>query len=670
MEVLIFSWIIYFLIVKFIGGDYKNHIRLISSFAIILIHYALYLIFQEKYINIFGNSLFILVNLFLFDYLNYTLQKKIKLFVFTFFTLLFISEIISNLYKINLYSIPFVLSILALSFRNYKSNLEIVLWNITLIIVAVSYFYNFYFYYFYALLTLFLIKNILGMYQNAIRREEKDFRLRIRKEIDSQINRQIEDLRNELEIIYKKLKEIFRLSSFTIKEFDIDSMLTKFCSGLLDLGYTGVYVVVENIQKKEGFFPNVKRFQEEIFPKLNTLQIIEDRYIAIPLSIEDKNIGYVAIYKKNPIDISEIEYLQIYTNIVTSALMKILYFTQMIKFRDLVYKTLESIDIAVAITDKDFNIEFVNESFLKMAEKKEGSIYDIIPVLNQFKKNFEDAIKNKTPFETKFSSLSRKVYELKLFPILTQDTISQVVILIEDITEKEELETQIMQTEKLAVIGRLAAGISHEIKNPLAAISQTAFSLKRKAIRNANNLKDSVIEASERIERNINRATEIINRLLNFSKPFYSKLEIVNLKDLLEEAIKLALIKEYDVKIIKNLQDINILADKNALLQVFINIIINAVEATNYKGEIIIKNYIENNNAVISIKDNGVGIPEDIVDKIFEPFFTTKEKGTGLGLSVSYRIIKDHGGIIKVNSKVGEGTEFLIILPLEVEKNE
>lgn len=155
MEVLIFSWIIYFLIVKFIGGDYKNHIRLIASFAIILIHYAFYLIFQEKYINIFGNSLFILANLFLFDYLNYKLQKKIKFFVFIFFILLFISEIISNIYKINLYSIPFVLSILALSFRNYKSNLEIVLWNITLIIIAISYFYNFYFYYFYALFTPF-----------------------------------------------------------------------------------------------------------------------------------------------------------------------------------------------------------------------------------------------------------------------------------------------------------------------------------------------------------------------------------------------------------------------------------------------------------------------------------------------------------------------------------
>jgi signal transduction histidine kinase len=193
----------------------------------------------------------------------------------------------------------------------------------------------------------------------------------------------------------------------------------------------------------------------------------------------------------------------------------------------------------------------------------------------------------------------------------------------------------------------------------------------QKLCSNVDNI-DNILESIERIERNVIRATDIIERLLNFSKPYYTKAEKVNLKEVIEEAIKLATLQtqKSDIQFSKKLLDVYVKGDKNALIQLFINLILNAIEAIENKGKITIKiiPLKRKGNMKVIIKDTGKGIPEEIMDKIFEPFFTTKEKGTGLGLAVSYRIIQDHGGKMLVNSKEGEGTEFILIFPTYHEK--
>lgn len=245
-------------------------------------------------------------------------------------------------------------------------------------------------------------------------------------------------------------------------------------------------------------------------------------------------------------------------------------------------------------------------------------------------------------------------------------------MIIEDITEKVEMENQILHSEKLAVIGRLVASISHEIKNPLSIINQSAYSLKRKVIRICKENAEDIITGLDRIEKSVYRANDIVERLLNFTKPYYVKVQTINLKEVLDEAIKLSYLqaKRSDVSISKRLTNAYIKGDKNALIQLFINILINAIESIQDKGSVNVKTYKDKDKVIIKIKDTGVGIPSQYIDKIFEPFFTTKESGTGLGLAVAYRIVESHGGKIYVESEEGKGTEFTVELPLYREEDD
>ncbi len=238
-------------------------------------------------------------------------------------------------------------------------------------------------------------------------------------------------------------------------------------------------------------------------------------------------------------------------------------------------------------------------------------------------------------------------------------------IIIKDFTEFKKLQAQIDQSEKLAVIGQLAAGVAHEIGNPLASISSLVQILQRKS-------QDQFIsEQLVNIKENIDRITRIVRELVDFSRPPSYELAIQDITDIIKTALGIV---KYDKRVRKanfntdlkpGLPKVNVAADQ--LLQVFVNILINAIDAIGGTGNINIKSYHDNNNIFIEIEDDGCGMDSTVMEKIFDPFFTTKEvgKGTGLGLSVSYGIIKRFNGEIKVESKINEGSKFTIILPLE-----
>ncbi len=237
-------------------------------------------------------------------------------------------------------------------------------------------------------------------------------------------------------------------------------------------------------------------------------------------------------------------------------------------------------------------------------------------------------------------------------------------IIIKDHTEYKKLQAQIDQSEKLAVIGQLAAGVAHEIGNPLASISSLVQILQRKS------QEPFINEQLANIKENIDRITRIVRELVDFSRPPSYELAIQDITDIIKTALGIV---KYDKRVRKvnfntnlktNLPKINIAADQ--LLQVFVNILINALDAIQGNGTIFVKSDYDKNNVYIEITDNGCGMDENTIEKIFDPFFTTKEvgKGTGLGLSVSYGIIKRHNGEIKVKSKLNEGSSFSIILPI------
>jgi PAS domain S-box-containing protein len=238
-------------------------------------------------------------------------------------------------------------------------------------------------------------------------------------------------------------------------------------------------------------------------------------------------------------------------------------------------------------------------------------------------------------------------------------------VIIRDYTEFKKLQQQIDQSEKLAVIGQLAAGVAHEIGNPLTSISSIVQILQRKAP------DDFYSEQLATIKENIDRISRIVRELVDFSRPPSHEKTLIQITDIIKTAIGIV---KYDKRVKK--VDFNTELDKeippimlvpDQLLQVFVNILINALDAIEGNGELTIKSTHDDNYVYISIKDNGCGMDEETVNKIFDPFFTTKGvgKGTGLGLSVSYGIIKKFKGDISVESKLNEGSTFTIKLPIE-----
>jgi signal transduction histidine kinase len=229
-------------------------------------------------------------------------------------------------------------------------------------------------------------------------------------------------------------------------------------------------------------------------------------------------------------------------------------------------------------------------------------------------------------------------------------------------------------TAKMASIGRLAAGVAHEINNPLAIINEKAGLLKD-LLTYAEDFpkKERFLKNVEPILGSVDRCARITRRLLRFAKHMDIRREPINLENLLREVLGF-LEKESAYRSLEITIDVQegvpvIESDRGRLQQVFLNIINNAFGAVEDGGRINI--YIAkegDNHASVTIRDNGVGIPQEHLQNIFEPFFTTKEKhGTGLGLSITYGIVEKLGGKIRVDSHVGEWTKFTVILPVTIE---
>lgn len=237
---------------------------------------------------------------------------------------------------------------------------------------------------------------------------------------------------------------------------------------------------------------------------------------------------------------------------------------------------------------------------------------------------------------------------------------------------KEQTKNQIMKSEKLAMIGRLAAGVAHEINNPLGGIlvyshlllEDTAGSDPKRA-----NL--------EKIIRETTRCKDIVRSLLDFARPGEPKIELSSLNETIEGVLSLVekQVLFHNITIEKDLaRDLPRIAfDKSQLQQVFMNIVLNAAEAMDGKGKLTIRTQISVDGSYGEAKftDTGHGIPKENFENLFEPFFTTKKpgEGTGLGLSISYGIVKKHSGKIEVESEVGKGTTFTIKLPIKKEKS-
>ena len=298
----------------------------------------------------------------------------------------------------------------------------------------------------------------------------------------------------------------------------------------------------------------------------------------------------------------------------------------------------------------------------------------------QFRRVYKLLQKSNSPVilcELNLDTFEKKEIMLEISARFVQYEDQQLIQAIaRDTSEQSALTDKLVNTDKMVLLGQLSAGISHEIRNPLAAVNLNLQQLERTLDKDSQDYKyvDTAIQGVQRISR-------IVEVTLNFSRPTIPDVKTIQLNKLLPEYLDLirTTIRRKDIKV--NLDfDPNlptIAVEEKQIQQVFINILKNAADSINGKGVITIKTYVEQDEksykgryVSTAITDTGHGIPPEDLNKIFNPFFTRKSDGTGLGLPITQRIIHQHSGIIDVETKVGVGTTFYVKLPIPCNKTE
>ena len=277
-----------------------------------------------------------------------------------------------------------------------------------------------------------------------------------------------------------------------------------------------------------------------------------------------------------------------------------------------------------------------------------------------------EGIKQTYEVEVISKSGEKRYAILSISPIKNNEgNMVEILGIANDITEQKKFEQQICHTEKMSAIGQLAAGIAHEINNPLGGILNCLYNLRKKRFS-----VEKEEEYYKSMEDGIHRVKKIVSQLLDFSQqhePEYASVDINSVVDETLFMLNYALSKK-GISIGKSL-DSNLpllMLDRHKMVQVLTNILLNSMHAIEGKGQIIVRTGQENGWCRVDIADTGGGIPENILPKVFDPFFTTKDvgEGTGLGLSVSKGIVEMHNGKIDVKSEIGKGSVFTIKLPM------
>lgn len=342
---------------------------------------------------------------------------------------------------------------------------------------------------------------------------------------------------------------------------------------------------------------------------------------------------------------------------------------------------LESLPVSVLI-HKDFEILYANSSAVSgLSASDKGaligrSLLDFIEMdyKGRLQERYqyikaEKQLINNIEYQVKRLDGARRYFEVSSLYVEFEGK-EAVLSIGTDISDKKKEQEQLLQkSEKLALLGQMAAGIAHEIRNPLTSIK--GFVQLFKSSSQKEEYFDIVLSELDRING-------IVGEFLVLAKPTADIFEKQDLTKLISEVILLSntqsILNNVEIKVENNLHSPMIHCEKNQLKQVFLNIIKNAIEAMPDGGQLTIKVMKKTGNTIsVQFIDQGVGISEDRIPSLGEPFYTTKEKGTGLGLMICYKIIENHNGRLTIESKVGEGTKMEIELPFEganVEGNE
>jgi PAS domain S-box-containing protein len=344
--------------------------------------------------------------------------------------------------------------------------------------------------------------------------------------------------------------------------------------------------------------------------------------------------------------------------------------------------TFNTITDMITIHDKDFNIIRANRAAVEkldfnITEKEREKCFKIF----HGKNSPPDGCLSCKVFQTKestsfeyFESHLDRFLEVRAMPHFDDDhQLTGVIHVIRDITERKKVEQALQRAEQMKLIGEWAAGLAHEIKNPLTGIKVSVEVL----------LDDLNISEEDRAivlkaVGEIQRIETLLKSLLNFAKPPKLQLSAIDINDLLDQTITFSLKhpllssnSSMEINIVKDFDGAipETLADPMQLKQVFLNLALNAIEAMSDGGRLGVKTIYDKNTETIKIEisNTGEGIDKGMINDIFKPFFTTKSKGSGLGLAITRRIVEQHGGVISVTSDPGKGTVFNILFNIRTE---
>lgn len=339
-------------------------------------------------------------------------------------------------------------------------------------------------------------------------------------------------------------------------------------------------------------------------------------------------------------------------------------------------RILQSVSLGIYTLDTDLRITSWNAAMEQQSGIETGdavgrNLFSLFPRLESegFAERIRRVLERGRPERFRLNHLNLKgelrVQKRRLAPLKDGEHTVGVVVIIEDITEFRRLLDQSIQQEKLAEVGRLSAGLAHEINNPLAVISYGAQLILREEIGT------DVREAAERIESETERLATLTGGLLSFSRAQGSVKRWIDLNTVVEDVMRLVRyqFQRQSLKLETDLAPLpRIFADDNRLKQVLINLMLNAAQAMGREGSLRVSTRLpaDRDWVELDVADTGPGMTAEVRDRIFEPFFSTKKEGegTGLGLYICRNIVQEHEGRIEVASTLGEGTSFHIRLPV------
>ncbi len=236
------------------------------------------------------------------------------------------------------------------------------------------------------------------------------------------------------------------------------------------------------------------------------------------------------------------------------------------------------------------------------------------------------------------------------------------VLLIRDLTTLKHLEKELQRNERLAALGKMAAGVAHELRNPLSSIKGLALILKSNF-----SLPSTQAETADILVKEVERLNRSIGELLDYAKPGQLRREATSIQEIIGKTVSLVQVdaESYGITIRLDIDDDlpQVVIDRDKMNQVFLNLFLNAIQAMEQGGELKVWAQKDKQTISITIRDNGVGIEPENLGRVFDPYYTTKNNGTGLGLAMSSKIVEEHGGWIEVSSLPGEYTEVRVVLP-------